>query len=442
MRDFYDWSVLQRSSDPVPGDPGIVLTGGQQYIDVADAIGRTVTRLRSIDAGEGHVSEAIDAFMESASTVAEMVEQAESRYRGTGEALTEYAPVLAAAQQETIEAWTLANTARSDAADAERNQTYYLSLAGDSTDPEQAVRYENLASEAGTAATTAAGQLTLALERTQDAVDDRDAGAQRTIDLMQEITGGDSLGDSWWDDWGSDVLAWITDVAGWVATIAGVLALAVSWIPVVGQALAAALLLVAGIAAIVNAVGNTVLAATGERTWTEAGISIVGAALSVVGLGGAARVVGNAAAAARINSRAALQAGAKGERLTTAQAIRLRPSTMRRSEQLWRADLPTPARGDHVHRLHGNLARPDGASFSPTDPRTLGGSHREMLGLPNVNSAERLVIARLDDPSQIVLQRHALPLDGMPGGGPEYIIPGPVQPAGITVIDDIVFQVP
>src|SRR5699024_440214 len=105
---------------------------------------------------------------------------------------------------------------------------------------------------------------------------------------IQDYIGGDGLDDSWWDNWGSDLLAAITDIAGWVATIAGVLALAVSWIPVVGQVLAAGLIVVAGVAAVVNAIGNTVLAASGERSWTEAGMSILGAALSVVGLGAAA----------------------------------------------------------------------------------------------------------------------------------------------------------
>ncbi|WP_413452235.1 hypothetical protein AA0Y32_11835 [Georgenia phoenicis] len=62
--------------------------------------------------------------------------------------------------------------------------------------------------------------------------------------------------------------------------------------------------------------------------------------------------------------------------------------------------------------------------------------------LPDVNTAERLVVARLDDPGQVVLQRHALPLDGMPGGGPEYIIPSGNQTTGITVFENVVFRVP
>src|SRR5690606_2255882 len=127
VRDGYDWSVLQRSSDPVPGDPGLVQAGGLQYVEVADAIARSVDRLRNLDAGGDHVSEAVDALMDTAREVAESIQQAEGRYRETGEALLEYAPVLAGAQDTTLDAWVMASEARADAEQAESSRTYYPS---------------------------------------------------------------------------------------------------------------------------------------------------------------------------------------------------------------------------------------------------------------------------------------------------------------------------
>lgn len=448
MRDGYDWSVLNLGADPVPGDPAIVHSGGQQYVEVADAIGRSVERLRALDAGGSHVSEAVDALMDNARTVADSIARAEGRYRETGEALLEYAPVLMSAQETTLEAWSLASSARSEAADAERSRTYYLSLAGESLDPEQAIQYEDLATAAEEEAAVAAGRLSQAIAQTESAVTTRDQAAERAMGRIQEYIGGDGLNDSWWDNWGSDLLAAITDIAGWVATIAGVLALAVSWIPVVGQVLAAGLLVVAGVAAVVNAIGNTVLAVSGERTWAEAGMSILGAALSVVGLGAAARLVGRAATASRANrsvaaaNRINARAGTGGTPLTDADAIALGPRVLRRSEALYDTPIPPPTRGTQVYRVYGDEALPTGASWSPTDPRTLTPHHRQLLGLPDVNSSQRLVIARIEDPSQVVLQRHALPYDGNPGGAAEYIIPPANQPAGITVLDDVVFRVP
>ncbi|GAA4287929.1 hypothetical protein [Georgenia daeguensis] len=439
MTRSYDWSVLGLSADPVPGEPGVVRDGGQQYVEVADAIGRAADRLRGLELGV-HISEAVDALAENATQIADKISQAQGRYRETGEALLDYAPILARAQEESELAWQSASTARAAEEEASAQRTYYLSLA-EGADPEQRVRYENLAESAAGDAAGAARQLDAARAQVDDAVSMRDRAADSAADRIEHTTGGDGLDDSWWDDWGADVLAVVTDVAGWVSTVAGVLAIAVAWIPVVGQALAAALLVVAGVAAVVNAIGNIVLASTGERSWVDAGISILGAALSVVGLGGAARVLGKVAAAGRINSRAAVQAGAKGERLTYRQAVNLSPGDLARSERLWRQSVPDLSRGDAVYRLHGGASGRTGASWSSVDPHTLA-NPRQQLGLPDVNTAERLIVARLDDPGAVVLQRHALPLDGMPGGAPEYILPGGVDSPALTELSDTVFRLP
>ena len=238
----------------------------------------------------------------------------------------------------------------------------------DATDPVEVVRYESLCDGAASDAARARSRIADAQQRIRDAQAVRDGAAEDAIDRIRNTAKADGLKDSWWDNWGADALAVITDVAGWVATVAGVLALVVSWIPVIGQVLAAALLLVAGIAAIVNAIGNTILASSGERTWTEAVISIVGAALSVVGLGSAARIVGSAAAAGRINALARIQPGFAGEALTVRQALRVRPTAMMEAEQLWRAPLTAPSSGDDVFRLWGGRSGSGGGSWSGADP--------------------------------------------------------------------------
>src|SRR5690606_41998883 len=84
-------------------------------------------------------------------------------------------------------------------------------------------------------------------------------------------------------------VAAIADIADMVSTIAGVLAIVVAFIPVVGQALAGVLIVIAAVAAIVSAVANITLAATGERSWAEAGIAIAGGAVALIGLGRAAK---------------------------------------------------------------------------------------------------------------------------------------------------------
>ena len=436
-----DWSALDLGFDPVPGEPDVVLGGGRDYLGVADAIKDAEKKLRSLDLGSAVVSRAVDALNETSGKVADNIGKAEARYRTTGQALLTYAPALASAQQESLEALTLATSARSAADSASHDKQHYLRLAADEPDPAKAVTYTNLADGLEAQTSGAHSQLGTAQGKVHDAMSMRDRAAQAAIDDIHSITDHDGLHDSWWDNWGKDLLSVITDVAGWISTIAGVLALVVCWIPVIGQVLAAGLLLVAGIAAIVNAIGNIVLAITGDRSWTEAIISIAGAVLSVVGMGAAARVVGNVASAARINVTAAAEIGAKNmEKLTVRQAIRLKPSQLVESERLFAKPVADLKPGDSVYRLYGDKALSDGASYSTLPPSAMA-NPRSSLGLPRANSGESLIVGRVDSVDNLKVTRHALPLNGQPGGAPEYIIPGPYPSKGITVLSDTSMKV-
>lgn len=152
----------------------------------------------------------------------------------------------------------------------------------------------------------------------------------------------------------------ITDVSGWVSSIAGVLALLVCWIPVIGQALAAVFLLVAG----------------------------------------------NVASAERINAKAAVELGARNmEKLTVRQAIRLTPSELADSEGLFAKQVADLQPGQTVYRLHGG-AFPKGASYSTFPPSSMA-NPRSWPGLPRVNTGENLIIAKVDHIDNGVVTRHA-----------------------------------
>jgi hypothetical protein len=64
---------------------------------------------------------------------------------------------------------------------------------------------------------------------------------------------------------------------------------------------------------------------------------------------------------------------------------------------------------------------PTGASWTPSDPRAVG-DFRVEAGLPDENPARYFVDGNLVDVSAVREIRLALPLDGNPGGLPEYII--------------------
>ena len=150
--------------------------------------------------------------------------------------------------------------------------------------------------------THAAGAVGVQKSAVDGAVADRDRAAQAAIDSIHQITSGDGLNDSWWDDWGVKITEWVAKIAEAIATIAGILALVFCWVPILGEVL----MVIAAVAGIVAALANILLAATGEKSWGEAAMSVVFAVLGCIGVGGALRTLGGAAKVG-----AGLRAGAK-----------------------------------------------------------------------------------------------------------------------------------
>ncbi|MGC5166342.1 polymorphic toxin-type HINT domain-containing protein [Luteimicrobium sp. DT211] len=298
-----DWSPVGLDIDPTPGDPVLVLSGGREYLDVADSIDGAAAAMARLDVA-GAVSQAVDALMDRKEDTISEVRKAHARYQAAGEALVSYASTLEQVQADTLAALQRARGARGDADDAARNEHYYQDLAESETDPTTKAQYKHKATTAADGASAARATIAGAQDDITSAVSTRDRAADSAADQITEITSHDDLNDSWWDNWGSKLVAAIADIADLVSTIAGILAVVVAFIPVVGTALAGVLIVVAAVAAIVSALANIALAATGERSWGEAGIAIAGAALSVIGLGAAAK-------AATGISKAAFKAGAR-----------------------------------------------------------------------------------------------------------------------------------
>ncbi|MGC5166719.1 polymorphic toxin-type HINT domain-containing protein [Luteimicrobium sp. DT211] len=298
-----DWSPVGLDIDPTPGDPVLVLSGGREYLDVADSIDAAAAAMARLDV-VGAVSQAVDALMDRKEDTISEVRKAHARYQAAGEALVSYASTLEQVQSDTLAALQRARGAHADAADAARTEHSYQDLAESETDAATKTQYKHKATTAADGASAAHATIAAAQDDINAAVSTWDRAADSAADQITEITSHDDLNDSWWDNWGSKLVAAIADIADLVSTIAGILAVVVAFIPVVGTALAGVLIVVAAVAAIVSALANIALAATGERSWGEAGIAIAGAALSVIGLGAAAK-------AATGISKAAFKAGAR-----------------------------------------------------------------------------------------------------------------------------------
>jgi len=92
-----------------------------------------------------------------------------------------------------------------------------------------------------------------------------------------------------------------------------------------------------------------------------------------------------------------------------------------------------------VYRVFGGDARAQGFSWTPIDPSTVK-DFRKLAGLPSggaseaINTAEFMIKGEVGV-KNIIKARGALPLDGMVGGLPEYIIdPKNVNITGFSVL--------
>ena len=229
-----------------------------------------------------------------------------------------------------------------------------------------------------------------------------------------------------------------------MSTIAGTLALLVCWIPVVGQALAAALLLVSTVSALVAAVANVILATAGEQPWTAAIVSIVGAALACVGLGALKGAFGGlkvAAGAWKTAGGAADLGGATLKNFTTSLKGFGSSLAGRFTVNIRPPKLPVPKYGDLGSKTSGTLVRPDGTAVSlisgwhpPASLMPKGTPGMDIVTKMHVE-AHAAAIMRLDGLKTATLWLNRTPCAGITGC--EHLLPRMV-PQGSELLIHIV----
>lgn len=328
-----DWAPLA-GSDPVPGHAGDLGEVARRWRDVADELERQAAAVRRLAEGAQEVGATADALREGAEDLATRLSGAVGRYRSTAGALQGYFPVLEDAQRRSLTALHAAQDAqaRHDAALAvlAANSTpgpAPTPVAGDAVASAAAVQRHardeaDRTSRATTArrdAGTAAGDLEAARAALRVAEADRDTAAERAAAGITAACADDPLRDGTFDrfqQWIHEhegTIRGIADWAGRIAAGAALLGLAVAWIPIIGPALAAVLEIVALAASVVALVGHAALLASGDGSWADLAVDVVG--LATFGLG---KVVGAAAEAAVPALRQAGTAARAGEAARTA----------------------------------------------------------------------------------------------------------------------------
>ncbi|WP_454851535.1 hypothetical protein [Promicromonospora soli] len=270
--------------EELDGDGSLLKVKGQAYVDIADAIARSMGALDNITDQIESKSLAMDKTRKVATDVRDSIKNAEGRYRETGAALVDYGTALAAAKAEADPAAQTLRTLRDEYDTAQAS----ASAAEDAVDdlPDNASEAdksdaERQATSAGSEASRIAGEIAKYERQWQGGKDDKDTGARDAASRIDEQFERDEAADftdGFWDHVG-DWAGKLYKVFKVICDIAGILAIFLSWVPILGQVLVA----LAAIGAILTILESVVKYANGEIGF---GAMLVGVGLGALSLFG------------------------------------------------------------------------------------------------------------------------------------------------------------
>lgn len=274
--------MADKEFQPLAGDPDKVLSYGQKYKNIGDAIARSVTVLRKIHEGDAGKSKAIDALKKKAGDVADDIDKAKDRYQKTADTLLVYGPKLRQAQDDANTAITQIAD-KQNAADAAHQHATATQQAVDTASDADKSDAKKDAATASQAAQDADAAVEAAKNAWHDAEQAKNTAAQDAINSIHDVIYGDhAITDSWWDNWGSKALEVFKSICKWAA----ILSVFLSWVPVLGEVLLA----LAAIGALIDVIDATVKAISGDGSWWGVLGAVGMLALTVVGGSVAARL--------------------------------------------------------------------------------------------------------------------------------------------------------
>ncbi|MFI6428355.1 hypothetical protein [Promicromonospora sp. NPDC050880] len=290
--------MSDRQWEELDGEPGTVEAKGRKYTELAEAIARSVTTLQQIVDDTNTTAKSMDKTRKLAGDVREDIEKARQRYSYTGEALSAYGASLRAAKNEADPAAARLRTLRADLetaqATARNAESGVDDLPDDASDADKADA-QRAQTNANTAVADLQREITNAEAEWNSGHGDKDTAARSAISKIEEVVSGDKvngLEDSRWDkfkDWAAGALK----VIKIICDVAGILAIFLSWVPILGQVL----LVLAAIGSIIAIVENIVKIAREGFSWG----AVLGIGLGVMGLFGG-KAIGSLAKYAKARS--------------------------------------------------------------------------------------------------------------------------------------------
>ncbi|PFG44596.1 hypothetical protein ATJ88_3326 [Isoptericola jiangsuensis] len=270
--------------EELDGSATLVRSKADRYTAIADAIQRSTKALDSIVTEISTKSLAMDETRNLAETVRESIDKAQLRYHEAGDALSTYADGLEAAKDRANPAARELRRLRDELSTARTRawaaQTDVDSLPATAT-PEERAEATGASTRAGNHVGDLEAQVTHQENEWTAGHQAKDSAARKAASQIEEVVTGKlahGLKDGFWDKAG-EVWDGVYKIVKIVCDVAGILAIFLSWVPILGQVLLV-LAAVGAILAVVNAVFN---AARGKGSWW----GVVGAAaLAVLSLFG------------------------------------------------------------------------------------------------------------------------------------------------------------
>ncbi len=252
----YQWEPLGWDTDPVPGDPQVILAEAAHLVNVARQVTDQVAALQKIAAEGIQIGRTPDAIRSSAGTLAGQLGKVAGRYEKVAAALRGWAPELEQAQRLSVQALNQAEVPY-----AKLRQQVILPSGPDLT---TAQKQEVTAHDA--AMRLAQDELSAARALLARAITLRDTQAAYYKAKIDGASNG-ALADSWWDH----VENWVSENAGILKEVCTVLEFVATGLAIAALIFSGVGLLVAlGIGATALALaGRTLLAATGNGSWAE-----------------------------------------------------------------------------------------------------------------------------------------------------------------------------
>jgi hypothetical protein len=259
-----EWSVLDESEDPIPGDPAEIRTESARLAKMSTTIRDQITLLKGI-AGDDNIGKFADKLRDTASDLQGGLDKVATRYDKVSGYLGHWADDLDECQSDSLRA-----LARAQAVVATANTPEATPVPG-SPQPELTPEQKQRKAADERARHVAQDELAQAkaqLARVKSHRDDRAGHWKQQIENAEH----DGLKDSRWDSFKdfvhqhAELIKLLADVCTWIVTALVIVSL---FIP--GLDIATGLLAGLMLAALL---GHTSLALSGDGSWMDVGLDV------------------------------------------------------------------------------------------------------------------------------------------------------------------------